>query len=132
MCVILCDSLSVQKDGIGIKVSAILFHIQFCGSRPDKITHPHIQRGNGSHNRVPGHRDHKDHESGDNHLHCFGSGGQPHQVRQDRHQQEQSGKKVEDDGREADQEHHDPLDQRHGHDRRKHHDLRDQFKDEHF
>ena len=44
----------------------------------------------------------------------------------------ESGKKVEDDGREADQERHEPLGQRHDHDRRKHHDLRDQFKDEHF
>lgn len=78
---------SCSKGRLMGLVSAILFRVQFSGSRPDKITHPDVQRGDSSHESFSGNRNHKDYESGDDHLHCFRSGGQPHQIRQDRHQQ---------------------------------------------
>ena len=110
------------KGRLRHKVSAILFRIQFCGSRPDKITHPHVQRSDGGHDPFSGDRNHEYNESGNNHLYCLSSGGQSHQIRQDSHQKEQSGKDIEDCGRESNDKGSKPLDHSHDqHDRKDHH-----------
>ena len=89
------------KGRLRHKVSSILFRIQFCGSRPDKITHLHVQRSDGSYDPFSDDRNHENNESGGDHLNCLNSGGQSHQIRQDSHQKEQSGKDIEDCGRES-------------------------------
>ena len=70
-------------------------------SRFDKITHPHVQRSDGGHDPFSDDRNHEYNESGNDHLYCLSSGGQSHQIRQNSRQKEQSGKDVEDCGRES-------------------------------
>lgn len=109
------------------KVSAILFRFQFCGSRPDKIMNPDVQYSDGSHDRLSGNRYHKDYESDNNHLHSLCSGGQPPSDTTELLPAGRIRQRIGDDGREADQESHVPLDDRSGYNRWKHYDLCDQL-----
>ena len=98
-------------DGIG---DTFLF--QFSGSRPDKITHNHIEGSDVHHDPSPGDRNHEDYKSCYNHPHSFLPVRDPHQVGEYGSQQEQPCKHIEDYGRESDQEDEEPLYHYHSHD----------------
>lgn len=123
--------LLCKKAVLMVASTAFAFDVQFCRSRPYKISKITAQSSDPYDDPLSNMRQDKQHKSYSQHLECFGSGGDSKQERGSRDKSKQKREKSENPSGKAGQEDPNPLDQHHNEQYWQRNNLRNQLQYQH-